>query len=434
MNHTCHIKIRATLWSMLGVACFAFAPPVAFGGWVGETMCACPGLAKPLGSNATCEDACYGTQSSTGGNSTPSYDYGAAQRAREAEAERQRQAEAELAAEKRKKEEQEADFIRGRDAAANSLKGSTGSAMDQLKGLAGADNSGLKGSGFDTGNTGLKGLHGSDSVVDNRNEPAGLGSKSDFKGAIAKPGKPAPHTDTSVVDARNVPSGLDKATENAIAKAYPNAPVGVSDRVRKGFQSVMERDWKVARAWFEDALNRDPGNPGLQRLVALADYSQQHVQRSINGKPFTDEDIPEDADPQTYAMTSTKIHSQRAWSKFLFPDGKNLRKAAPVFKTLPDGRVMQLPTESDILFLFPGEEPPASPAPAPKPTPTFIIGKDGQLIQVPENSDQKSATYIKGKDGKLMQVPQPQDSLLMFPGNSPATTPKSAGESGKVNN
>ncbi len=187
-----------------------------------------------------------------------------------------------------------------------------------------------------------------------RTEMDALADEIDAAIEAEKQRRAAPNTDTSVVDAR-VPSGLDKATENAIAKAYPNAPPGVNDRVRKGFQAVMERDWKVAKAWFEDALNRDPGNPGLQRLVALADYSQH------NGKPFTDEDIPEDADPQTYAMTSTKIHSQRAWSKFLFPDGKNLRTALPVFKTLPDGRVLQLPSESDILFLFPGEPPAPSP-------------------------------------------------------------------------
>lgn len=395
----------------------------------------CPDGSSALQDCDSNNDPCASSGSSN--NSTPGYDYGAAQRAQQAqqaqaaaEAERQRQrqqAEAErIERERRAAEKREKDaFIRDRDAAANSLKGSSGGAMSQLKGLSGSDDFGLKGSGFDSG-SGLKGA----AVVDDRNEPAGLGGKSKLKGATATPGhtKPAPHTDTSVVDARNVPSGLDKATENAIAKAYPNAPPGVSDRVRKGFQAVMERDWKVAKAWFEDALNRDPGNPGLQRLVALADYSQQHVQRSINGKPFTDEDIPEDADPQTYAMTSTKIHSQRAWSKFLFPDGVHLRKAAPVFKTLPDGRVMQLPSESDILFLFPGEPL----APAPKPTPTFIIGKDGQLIPVPENTDQESPTYIKGKDGKLIEVPQPQDSLHMFPGNSPATTPKPAVKSGKT--
>jgi hypothetical protein len=93
--------------------------------------------------------------------------------------------------------------------------------------------------------------------------------------ASQKPAPPPPHTDTSVVDARNVPSGLPKDVDNAIAKAYASAPPGVSDRVRKGFQAVMDREWKVAKAWFQDALNRDPSNTGLKRLVALADSPQQ---------------------------------------------------------------------------------------------------------------------------------------------------------------
>ena len=97
------------------------------------------------------------------------------------------------------------------------------------------------------------------------NAPAGNSGGLDFTATVTPPGKSAAMLsfgDPMVVDAR-VPTGLDQATENAIAKAYSNAPPGVSERVRKGFQAVMERDWKVARAWFEDALNRDPGNPGL---------------------------------------------------------------------------------------------------------------------------------------------------------------------------
>ena len=79
----------------------------------------------------------------------------------------------------------------------------------------------------------------------------------------------------TVVDARNVPSGLPKGLDNAIASAYSSAPPGVSDRVRKGFQAVMVRDWAVAKAWFQDALNHDPNNAGLKRLVALTDTPQQ---------------------------------------------------------------------------------------------------------------------------------------------------------------
>jgi tetratricopeptide (TPR) repeat protein len=103
----------------------------------------------------------------------------------------------------------------------------------------------------------------------------GNGGGLDFTAVVstAGPKTPAaalPSGDPRVVDARNVPSGLSKPVENAIAGAYANSPPGVSDRVRKGFQAVADRDWKVAKAWFEEALNRDPGNAGLKRLVELA--------------------------------------------------------------------------------------------------------------------------------------------------------------------
>jgi len=109
------------------------------------------------------------------------------------------------------------------------------------------------------------------------NAPAGgNGGGLDFTAVVstAGPTTPAvavPSGDPRVVDARNAPSGLSKPVENAIAGAYANSPPGVSDRVRKGFQAVADRDWKVAKAWFEEALNRDPNNAGLKRLVELSD-------------------------------------------------------------------------------------------------------------------------------------------------------------------
>lgn len=221
-------------------------------------MCACPGRHKPLGNNATCEDACYGTRSSPGGGG-PSVDYAAieAQRrqAEAAAAERQRQAEADRIERERQaeiKRQKDAEFIRNRDAAANSLKGSTGAAMSQLKGLSGADNGGLKGSGFDTGSSGLRELRGSDHII----------RKDDSK--------PAPHTDTSVVDARKVPSGLPKSLDDAI----PRTASG--DRVRKGFQAIQAGNWKAALAWFQEARKKEPDNPGIARLVDLAKFTLEY--------------------------------------------------------------------------------------------------------------------------------------------------------------
>jgi hypothetical protein len=103
--------------------------------------------------------------------------------------------------------------------------------------------------------------------VDNRNEPAGLGGKSNFKGAIAKPSKPAPHTDTSVVDARVPRDGVYLTDQVPELKNSPAA-----DRITKGFQAVINHDWPVALAWWQDALNRDPNNAALKRSVELAQW------------------------------------------------------------------------------------------------------------------------------------------------------------------
>jgi hypothetical protein len=83
--------------------------------------------------------------------------------------------------------------------------------------------------------------------------------------------------DTSVVDARNVPSGLPKSVENQI----PHTPAG--DRVKKGFEAIADHDWQVAIAWFQDALNHDPGNAGIARLVDLAKFTYERHQRPAAG-------------------------------------------------------------------------------------------------------------------------------------------------------
>ena len=351
MTHARTITIRAVLGAMLGIACLAPVPTMAQG--------------RDMGCSPTLVNPCSGGGGgSSGGYSAPSYDYGAARRAQEAAeaaaaAERQhRQEEADrlererLAAEQRKKEK-EAAFIRDRDAAANTLKGSSGSAMSQLKGLAGADSSGLKGSGFDQGGQ-LKSAPGADtSVVDNRNEPAGLGGKSDFKGAFAKPAPTVPSGDPMVVDARNVPSGLPKALDSAIATAYSTAPPGVSDRVRKGFQAVMDRDWKVAKAWFEDALNRDPNNAGLKRMIVLTEYSlrERSPVASIvtSSVPAVKKSVP------TKAEIDEFFRNFREGRKFTPTDKVRnhvLSMSNEEFKNRIWESPLQLPQDSDITYLF----------------------------------------------------------------------------------
>lgn len=346
MTHARTITIRAVLGAMLGIACLAPAPAMA---WDQNPQGKC---VDPRG----CGSSPSPSPGGGSGYSTPSYDYEAERRAQEAAAaERQR-----LAAEQRKKElaaeqlkkEKEAAFIRDRDAKAKMLKGSLSSAMSQLKGLSGTDSSGLKGSGFDQGGQ-LKSAPGADtSVVDSRNEPAGLGGKSDFKGAFAKPAPTVPSGDPMVVDAR-VPSGLPKALENVIATAYSTAPPGVSDRVRKGFQAVMDRDWKVAKAWFQDALNRDPNNAGLKRMIVLADYSLRDRQAVTSGGTGSVPAVKTSA--PTKAEIDEFFRNFREGRKFTPTDKVRnhvLSMSNEEFKNRIWESPLQLPQDSDITYLF----------------------------------------------------------------------------------
>ncbi|MBI1912634.1 MAG: hypothetical protein HYS21_11615 [Deltaproteobacteria bacterium] len=336
MKHTYNIKMRMALWAAVGIICFASAPATAGEpAWWTQQKRDCG-----LPSNLAYNDWDGKCNSTTGITSAPGYDYEAARRAQEAAAaaERQRQQEEADRIEREHQAEikRQADFIRDRDAAAKTLKGSSGQAMDQLKGLSGTDSSGLKGSGFDTGNTGLKGLRGSDNA--------------DQKARS----QPASHTDASVVDARNVPTGLQKTLENAIAIAYSSAPPGVSDRVRKGFQAVMERDWKVAKAWFEDALKLDPNNVGLKRLVALADISQQPNKQSATVDERNEPaGLGGKSDMKGSSAQPSKTKPAQTAGQLQLPDPNDIYLLFPGLEATTDPN-LQLPTPDDIDYLFPG--------------------------------------------------------------------------------
>ena len=129
-------------------------------------------------------------------------------------------------------------------------------ALGQLKGIASGDD-------FDSG-SGLKGVGSAASGLKdspNSNDSTGLKTLPDA------------NTDPMVVDARNVPTGLPKS----VAAEIPDTPAG--NRVRKGFEAIQDHDWKVALAWFQDALNHDPGNAGIQRLIELAQYTMERAKR-----------------------------------------------------------------------------------------------------------------------------------------------------------
>jgi hypothetical protein len=129
-------------------------------------------------------------------------------------------------------------------------------ALGQLKRAANGDD-------FDSA-SGLKGVGSADSGLKDTWNPggsSGLKTLSDV------------NTDPMVVDARNVPTGLPKS----VAAEIPDTPAG--NRVRKGFEAIQAHDWPVALAWFKDALNHDPGNAGIQRLIELAQFTMEREER-----------------------------------------------------------------------------------------------------------------------------------------------------------
>lgn len=253
MKRTYHIKMRAIFWAILGFACLVSAPTMAGEpAWWTQQKRDC-GLPSNLAYN-NWDGKC--NSSPDGSKSAPGYDAELqrieqqAAEARRAEAERQQELERQRreAENQRRLEEaaRQAKFLEDRDAAAQTLRGSGSSTVSA--------GSGLRGSTATTGNTGLRGS-GSDA-----------GSHGLRKGMTVTTNID-PNVDPMIVDARNVPSGLPKSVDNAI----PHTPSG--ERVRKGFQAVQDGDWKVALAWFKDAQNKEPGNPGLARLVDLAEFT-----------------------------------------------------------------------------------------------------------------------------------------------------------------
>ena len=153
-------------------------------------------------------------------------------------------------------------------------------------------------------------------------------------------------------EARNVASDLPKGLDNAIASVYSSAPPGVSDSVRKGFQAVMERDWKVAKARFQDALSRDPTNPGLKRLVALTDSSQRpNPQRATVDARNEPAGLGGRSDAKGASATTKGAQIQR-------PDPNDMNVLLPGMKESPKtapsaGAQSQRPDPNDMNALFP---------------------------------------------------------------------------------
>jgi hypothetical protein len=157
------------------------------------------------------------------------------------------------------------------------------------------------------------------------------------------------------------PAAPAKTLDQIIDEAYPHSPPGVNQRIKKGFEAVMLHDWKLAEAWFSDALSRDPGNQAIGRMAAaVADGALQLPSpEDIRWLfPFVPGDEPaRHWEPWQLPQESDTL--------FLFDLPPKADPGAPPPATGP----LQLPEDSDAEFLFdlPAQKPKPAPGGGPRP-------------------------------------------------------------------
>ncbi len=84
-----------------------------------------------------------------------------------------------------------------------------------------------------------------------------------------------------MVDARVPRDGAYLTNQVPELKRSPAA-----DRITKGFQAVINHDWPVALAWWQEALQRDPNNAALKRSVDLAQWMVDR-RKAVAAGPMT---------------------------------------------------------------------------------------------------------------------------------------------------
>jgi len=387
-------KLRPILFAAL-----LLSPTLSFA-WCdncnGGDCCACPGQAQCLGSYSTCEEACGG---GGGRSSAPAYDPQAAAARAAALAERQGLAHNQTGVDYYNRGDFESaikffensllytpgdptytqNLVNARQALRNA-KDQEAARQENLRQNAAA----VERMGQVTGTLNFDGGTGGTS-------PGTVGGL-DFMAAIPSTGAAGaagaqvaypPHGDPRIVDARNLPPAVSKDIDRAIKGAYPNASPEVVERLKKAFTAVENRDWKVAKAWFQDALKRDPTNAGLQRFVILtqdpADLKKVQAPpapppplvRPIKPPPAPkapNNDIMQFFKNFRDGVQQNPKPEVREFVLSLSPDSfKYLlvlqlpeeRDIAFLFDTTP-AAALQLPMDEDLAFLF---DPPTAPAP-----------------------------------------------------------------------
>ena len=147
-----------------------------------------------------------------------------------------------------------------------------------------------------------------------------------------------------------VPKGvLPTGVEDAITGAYGNAGAEVMDRVRRGFQSVQSGDWKLATAWFKDALNRAPNNAGLKRLVEIAGIPPPSPTPAVQLPTDSDvlflfpgSDVSTASTMKTPGPNDVYYYRPKSGYTRMTADGARLQQALDKMAGVPPGSIVQI--------------------------------------------------------------------------------------------
>lgn len=216
-----------------------------------------------------------------------------------------------------------------------------------------------------------------------------------------------------IVDACDPGTDLPKGIADAIEGVFKDSPRAVTDRVRKGFNAVMQRDWKLASVWLRDALAREPNNVPLRVFSLLVERDKEPPDLP----PASDAEIQKLFD-EVLASAPTR---RRNVSKV--NDSRSLIEDA--IYSLPKKLPVTSPTKRDLDLLFFPDEYVKTSLGTRRPL-EYMVNSKGVAVPVPADYLGATDTYIRltGKSD-LVPVPSMNDLNLLFPGAfSPAPRSK----------
>lgn len=214
----------------------------------------------------------------------------------------------------------------------------------------------------------------------------------------------APSQSAMAVDACDPGTDLPKGIADAIESVFKDSPRAVTDRVRKGFNAVMQRDWKLASVWLRDALGREPNNVPLRIFALLVEHDK---------KPS---DLPPALDAEIQKLFDEVLKSPQVRRGRLVNVDDSRKLIEDAIYSLPKKSPTIPPAKSDSDLLFFPDEFITTTLGTRRPV-EYMINSKGAVVEVPADYRGAGDTYIRlAGTSDFVPVPSMNDLNLLFPG------------------